>query len=127
MQFPKFRVFTWIILAVNVIFLVWIITGIAGRPGATAATCDSLDIRTCQAASDAGTGIGVLLIVFLWVAADVILGILWLITRRKTRDCPQCGRSVKRGKTECKSCGYNFAQSAQATQAQQPPPQTPAS
>lgn len=119
MRFPRFRVFTWIILAINVLFLIWIISGVAGRPDAS---CTALDQETCQAASDVGTGIGALVIVFLWVAADVILGILWLITRPKTRDCPTCGRSVKRGVTQCKSCGYNFAQaSAQMMSPQQYP------
>ncbi|WP_156077353.1 hypothetical protein [Saccharothrix sp. NRRL B-16314] len=119
MRFPRFRVFTWIILAINALFLVWIIGGVSGRPDAQ---CDSLDQGTCQAASDVGTGLSVLVIIFLWVAADVILGVLWLITRRKTRDCPACGRSVKRGMTVCRGCGYDFAQASQAMRAQSYPP-----
>jgi hypothetical protein len=118
MHFPRFRVFTWIILAINVLFLIWIITGIASN-NSTAADCGSLDRAACEAAENVGTAIGVGLIVGLWVAADVILGVLWLITRRKTRDCPACGRTVKRGQLQCKSCGYDFGQAARA--AQQPP------
>ncbi len=106
MHFPRFRIFTWIILIINVLFLIWIITGISSRPSATAA----LDLKTCQAASDAGTGIGVFLIIFLWVAADIILGIIWLITRKKTRDCPTCGHSVRKGVTTCPKCGTDFRQ-----------------
>jgi hypothetical protein len=101
----KFRIFTWVILAVNVLFLVWIITGISGNASDPACTANA---TACQV----GTGIGALLIVFLWVAADVILGILWLVTKPKTRDCPACGRGIKRGVMVCKGCGFDFAQAA---------------
>jgi len=119
MHFPRFRIFTWIILIINVLFLIWIITGISSRPSATAANCQSLDLKTCQAANDAGTGIGVFLIIFLWVAADIILGIIWLITRKKTRDCPTCGHSVRKGVTTCPKCGTDFRQLYGAPQQQQ--------
>ena len=127
MHFPRFRIFTWIILAINALFLVWIIVGAASRPAATNTTCNSLDLQTCQAASDVGTAIGVGLIIGLWVAADVILGILWLITKPKTRDCPACGRAVKRGKLNCKGCGYDFTQAQPVVQNQPKPPLSPTS
>lgn len=107
---PRLRVFTWIILAINALFLVWIIAGIVGRPAA--ADCGTLSAELCDTAGQVGTVIGVGLIVGLWVTTDVILGILWLITQRKTRDCPQCGHNVKRGQQQCKRCGYSFVQSA---------------
>jgi hypothetical protein len=100
MRFPRFRIFTWVILAINAIFLIWIIVGISTRPNPD------------DTASNVGTAIGAGLIIGLWVAADLILGILWLITKPKTRDCPVCGRTVKRGQMECKGCGYDFAQAA---------------
>lgn len=109
MRFPRFRIFTWVILAVNVIFLIWIIDGIATRPDPT------------SAAANVGTAIGVGLVIGLWVAADVILGILWLITKPKVRDCPACGRAVKRGQMECKGCGYDFAQAARTAGDNQTP------
>ncbi|WP_406691989.1 hypothetical protein REH65_08335 [Saccharopolyspora sp. ID03-671] len=58
-----------------------------------------------------------------WVAGDVILGILWLVTKPRTRDCPACGRTIKRGQMTCKSCGYDFAQAARFLQSdkQRPP------
>ena len=115
MRFPRFRVFTWIILAINVIFLIWIIAGTSSA----AKNCDGKvgdALSACQAGTAVGAGIGAALIIFLWVAADVILGIIWLITRPKTRDCPVCGNDVKRGVTQCKKCGHDFAQAAQAPQ-----------
>lgn len=78
-----FRKFTWVILAINVIFLVWLIAGFAT---ANNSPCGGgLSTSACQAASDIGTGIGAMIVVFLWVAADIILGIIWLITRPRQR------------------------------------------
>ena len=128
MHFPRFRVFTWIILAINLIFLIWIITGSASSGSTTAKSCageTGQALQTCQDAGHIGTAIGVGLIIALWVAADVILGILWLVTRRKGRDCPVCGNSVKRGQTQCRKCGHDFALAAQGQGYPQGPPQSP--
>ncbi|SFS65271.1 hypothetical protein [Saccharopolyspora flava] len=111
MRFPQLRVFTWVILVINAIFLVWVIGGIASRPNPD------------DPAANVGTAIGVGLVIGLWVAADVILGILWLVTKPRTRDCPACGRTIKRGQMTCKSCGYDFAQAARFLQGdKQSPP-----
>lgn len=104
---PKLRPFTWVILAVNAIFVAWII---GGAVSASHQTCSpGLSAQACQSASAIGTGIGVALIIGLWVAADFILGVLWLITRPRGRDCPVCGKTVKPGLTHCLSCGTSFA------------------
>ncbi len=77
----KTRVFTWIILAINAIFLIWIIAGVSS---VSSGKCDAtMTVAACNSAKAIGGGIGALLIIFLWVAADVILGILWLVTRKK--------------------------------------------
>jgi len=99
---------TWIVLAFNVIMLIWVIAGASTASGQPK-DCGSLDAQTCNAASDAGTAIGVSLLIFLWVAGAVILGITWLVTR-PSRHCPTCGRGVKRGRVVCKNCGYDFRQ-----------------
>jgi hypothetical protein len=77
----KVRVFTWIILAVNVLFLIWLIAGIVGVSNSTCT--GNMTQATCDSAKAIGGGIGAMLIIFLWVAADVILGIIWLVTRKK--------------------------------------------
>ncbi len=81
--FKKFSFFTWFILAVNVIFLIWIIVGInAGQSG----SCDpAVNPQDCETAKDVGTTVGVALIVFFWAAVDVVLGVIWLITRRSRK------------------------------------------
>jgi hypothetical protein len=78
----KRHIFRWVFLAIQVLFLVWIISGIAGNSDSCADQAgDALD--ACQAGTAVGTGIGVALIIGLWVAVDVILGITYLIIRKK--------------------------------------------
>lgn len=76
------RVFMWFFLAIQAIFLIWIISGIAG---ASSNTCENLDKASCDAATAVGTGIGVALIIGLWVAVDIILGIIYMIVRASRR------------------------------------------
>lgn len=70
----KFRIFTWVILVINALFVAWIISGIAGNANNPSCTANA---TACQV----GTGIGVFLILVLWIFIDFILGVLWLITR----------------------------------------------
>lgn len=105
---PGWRKGTYIILLFNLLMLIWVITGAASASG-NATDCGTLSQSTCNSARDAGTAIGVGLVIGLWVAGDVILGVIWLVTnRRKSRECPACGRDVKKGRFVCSGCGYDF-------------------
>jgi len=104
---PGWRIFTYVILAFNLLMLVWVIVGAASASG-TPSDCGTLDAATCNSASDAGTAIGVGLLIVLWALGDVILGVLWLVTRPRGRDCPACGERVRRGVMTCRSCGFDF-------------------
>lgn len=104
---PKWRPFTWVILIINVLFLVWIIAGVAGVAGECANEV-GIDRDACEAGTAVGATIGVGIIIGLWAFVDVILGVLWLITKPKTRACPVCGYSVKKGQVSCRNCGYDF-------------------
>ena len=78
----KRRVFMWVILAINALFLWWIIAGVGG----TADNCagevgDALE--SCQTGTAIGTGIGIIFIIFLWAMVDVILGVIYIVTRRR--------------------------------------------
>lgn len=73
------RIFLWFFLAVQVIFLIWIIAG------AQANHCNAQGSASANGACTAGTAIGVGLIIGLWVAVDVILGISYIIYRLSTR------------------------------------------
>lgn len=77
----KIRVFSWIILAINALFLIWLITGIATVSNSSCSA--GTTVEGCESAKALGGGIGAILIILLWVAADVILGIIWLVTRKK--------------------------------------------
>ena len=78
----KRHIFRWVFLAIQVLFLIWIIAGTSGN----ADNCDGKTgqaLDACQAGTAVGTGIGVALIIGLWVAVDVILGIGYLIFRKR--------------------------------------------
>ena len=80
------RVFIWVFLAVQVLFVVWLIAGIASGHGAAVHCHDQyLTHAQCASASEAGTAIGVGIIVLLWVAADLLLFIPWAIWRLARR------------------------------------------
>ncbi|WP_447005121.1 hypothetical protein ACRAKI_00750 [Saccharothrix isguenensis] len=79
MRFSRFPMLAWVALAVNVLFLTWVVAG-GGPMG-----------------------------VFLWIAADVVLAVVWLVARHRSHDCPSCGRALKRDVAVCANCGYNVA------------------
>lgn len=121
---PGWRILTYVILAFNILMLIWVIAGISSANG-TPEDCGSLDVQTCNDAEAVGTGLAVVFLIFLWAAVDVILGIIWLVTNRsKGRPCPHCGHEVKNGVVQCRSCGYDFRMAMQGGQGygQQPPP-----
>jgi len=115
-RLPRWRVFTWFILAFNAFMLAWVIDAIASY----SSTCDGLtgDTLTNCEAGNVGVGLAATWLFVLWALGDVILGVLWLITRPRTRMCPVCGSGVSRGMTRCRRCGYDFAHQLRA----QPPP-----
>lgn len=80
----KRRVFFWFFLAVQVLFIVWIIAGISGGSG-TPDDCGSLDVDTCNDAEDIGTGIGVFLVFIFWVIVDFLLAVTYGIYRLAKR------------------------------------------
>ncbi len=91
------RVFPWVFLAIQALFVIWVIAGVAGggsiHSGAVA-YCHahpSQYLPFSQCVSDYGGGekigaaAGIGLIVAFWAAADIILGIsygVWRLARR---------------------------------------------
>lgn len=80
----KRRVFLWVFLAVQVLFLIWIIGGASTGSG-TPSDCGGLDTETCNAASDIGTGLGVLMIIGLWAVVDFFMAVIYGVYRLASR------------------------------------------
>ncbi|HKR51532.1 MAG TPA: hypothetical protein VJT72_18515 [Pseudonocardiaceae bacterium] len=79
--------FPWVFLAVQVIFIVWIILGINSAGDSN--DCSGLTgdaLKACRDAGDVGTTIGVGLVIGLWAAVDIILGISYLVFRLGRRE-----------------------------------------
>lgn len=80
----KKRVFLWVFLAIQVLFIIWIIGGVSSSAG-DATDCGSLDQETCNAAEDVGTSIGVGILIAFWAVVDIILGVGYGIYRLAKR------------------------------------------
>jgi hypothetical protein len=106
---PSWRPLTWVILAVQVLFVIWIIAGV--NDASNSCPKDQYS-DACQAGAAIGTGIGIGLIIFLWALIDVILGVIWVVTNKSKRTCPACGRNVQKGLLVCTNCGFDFAAAA---------------
>jgi hypothetical protein len=96
------------ILAFNLIMVVWLVTSLT----ASTKDCDGLTAGQCAGVADVAHSAVAAIQIALWVVGDIILSILWLVT--KGRSCPACGRSVKRGLLVCKGCGHDFRRDALA-------------
>lgn len=84
----KRRIFRWFFLAVNVVFLLWCIFGGKSGGDSAAKSCAGQigqAYQTCLDASHVGTGIGIVLVIILWVVVDIILALIFIVmhlTRR---------------------------------------------
>jgi hypothetical protein len=57
----------------------WLVTGIHAGSHVGPNTCGSLSAQTCQDAANTGTAIGAGLVIALWVAVDIIVGITYAV------------------------------------------------
>jgi hypothetical protein len=69
----KPRVFLWIFLGLQALFLIWLIGGTISA-GHTTTTCGSLTPDECQNARALGTGAGFLTVLCVWAVVDVVVG-----------------------------------------------------
>ncbi len=103
---PHWRKMTWVLIIWTLIFTIWVIGGV------NSTHCDRYASDLNQNACQAGTGIGVGIVIFLWFLGFVVLSLIWFMTRPKGRECPACGERVKKGRTVCPGCGHDFAAAA---------------
>ncbi|WP_432112892.1 hypothetical protein [Streptomyces sp. S1] len=74
------HIFLWSFLLIQTAFLLWVVLGIQSGAGAPA-DCDTLSREVCNDAENVGTAIGVGIVIALWAATDIILGISYGIYR----------------------------------------------
>jgi hypothetical protein len=104
---PRWRIFTYVIIATNLVMLGWVITSVMSANSDK--DCGRPQALTCTAGTDAGPGIAALAVIAVWVLLIVILGALWLNTGQdKTRPCPECGHDVDFGTFQCGHCAFAF-------------------
>jgi hypothetical protein len=66
----KRHVFLWFFLTLQVLFIIWLVSGsITANHDVAACTTDA-----CTTGAEAGSGIGIGIILFVWVAVDIIVG-----------------------------------------------------
>jgi hypothetical protein len=82
---PKWRVFRWLFLAIQGGFVAWIITGLIDPSSSHAQKACGTDLfaQACKDGYSVGRGVAVAIIVAIWVAVDVILGMTYLVWRQK--------------------------------------------
>jgi hypothetical protein len=82
------RILRRVLIGWNVLAVIWLIAGIVNavvQSHGAAANCSADFQQTCQSAYNVGALIGVAIVVFFWVAGDVILGVLYLVRSRSDR------------------------------------------
>lgn len=97
----KWRKMSWALVIFSLLMLAWIIGASVDRASKDCAPNDQL----CISASDAGTSIGVGLLIFLWFLGFVVLGLIWMMTR--PRRCARCGERMRKRETACGQCGFD--------------------
>jgi uncharacterized membrane protein len=98
----NWRGITWTIIVWIVGNVVWVIA----EGSSASSTCTR---GVYQTACKTGAGISVTVTIFVAVSGLVVLTFAWFVTGRDRRNCPDCRSPVRRGRTVCLRCGYDFA------------------
>lgn len=73
------KIIKYTFIAFNILMLWWMIAGV----GAASEHIESSTNEAQRAGAAIGTGLGAMMILFIWAIGDVVLGILVLFTRAK--------------------------------------------
>jgi hypothetical protein len=82
------RILRRVLIGWNVLAVIWLIAGIINvvvQSHSTVSNCSADFQQACQSAYNVGALVGVGVVVFFWVAGDVILGVLYLVRSRSER------------------------------------------
>ena len=80
---PKRRFFRWLFLAIQLGFVGWIVDGLVSTSSDLHKCGTDVFSQVCKDAVNTGRGAGVAIIVAIWVALDMILGMTWLVWRQE--------------------------------------------
>jgi hypothetical protein len=75
------RVFMWVILGINALFLIAVIAVLGMESSCQGMTGDELS--ACQAGEGIGKGAVFLFLLFVWALVDIVLGVIFLVTRSR--------------------------------------------
>ncbi len=73
------KIIKWTFIGFNILMLIWLVGGVGSASREIVKAGNDAE----QAGAAIGTGIGAIVIIFIWVAGATILGILTLLTRPK--------------------------------------------
>ena len=73
------KLIKWTFIGFNILMLIWLVGGV----GSASKEVANAGSDAAQAGAAIGTGLGAMVIIFIWTAGAVILGILTLLTRTK--------------------------------------------
>lgn len=105
------------------ILMTYLLTQATGQVGAECASeaQGELGEAICDDAAIAAGGFWFVIGFLIWFVGFAILALIYLGTRPQRRLCPACGNQVKKGRTQCPKCGFDFRVAAGMV----PPPPTP--
>lgn len=92
------RLFGWFIIAINAYYLYSFSKGV-------------VDLSV-DGSGDAAVGIYAFMSLIIWAVINVVLYVLYRVTDGKKRECPACGKNVKKGLTVCPICNFDFSKAA---------------
>lgn len=73
------KIVKWSFIGFNVLMLLWLVTGVGGA----AENIDNAGSEAERAGAAIGTGLGAMVIIFIWLVGAVILGLMTMLTRAK--------------------------------------------
>ncbi|WP_406493176.1 hypothetical protein OHB06_20220 [Streptomyces sp. NBC_01604] len=77
-RIPRWRLLTWVILAFNLGMLLWLVVALDAA-GESGERCGG---ELCRDTVDLGSSTAAWLVIFLWLAGVVLLGVAWFLTHR---------------------------------------------
>lgn len=73
------KLIKWAFIGFNILMLIWLIGGV----GSASKQVENAGSEAAQAGAAIGTGLGAMMIIFIWATGAIILGILTMLTRAK--------------------------------------------